>query len=74
MKNKPSEEIPLLRRALRIAAVEAYISEIVEATIEDNESGIKTPTKHTRPNRDIWVKERIDEWIDQAEILINRDK
>lgn len=71
-KNNVANEIPLLRRALRIAAVESYISEVISAQMYDhitNEGEIIRRSADV-PNKEIWVQERIDMWIEEAEKLI----
>lgn len=64
MKTKASTEIPLLRQALRLAAVEAYVSEVIETEMYDLLIG----TDKTFPTRDFWIQDRIDYWIEMAEL------
>lgn len=65
MKTKPSEEIPLLRKALRIAAFEAYLSEVIETEMLD----IVIGTDKEYPTKEAWIQDRIDTWVQAADIL-----
>lgn len=59
-----SNEVMLLNRALRIAAVEAYHSEVLETEMYDNLIGADKEF----PSIDSWIQDRINSWLHEAEI------
>lgn len=66
MKNKSQlKDTSLLNRALRIAALEAYISEVIETEMYEHIIG----TDKEFPTKDSWIQDRIDTWLQAADIL-----
>jgi outer membrane receptor for Fe3+-dicitrate len=62
-KNK-NNELPTLHRALKIAAIEAYLNEIVEQGLLDKLVG--TGKRYTNENQ--FIKEKIERWKEEAEL------
>ena len=58
------DDSSLLRRALRIAAVEAYHSEVLETGMYELVIG----TGKEYPTADMWIRDRINQWIQEAEL------
>lgn len=65
MKKKQAEDTNLLRRALRLAAVEAYHAEVMDTEMYS----ILIGTNKEYATMDDWVQERIDSWLEEAEIV-----
>lgn len=63
-KKKTDNEINLLHRALRVAAVEAYQNEIVDTEMFNLTIG----SKREFPTVKDWINYRIDTWLQQAEL------
>lgn len=54
----------LLNRALRIAAVEAYHSEVIDTEMYDHLIG----SDKEFPTIDSWIQDRINSWRQEAEL------
>lgn len=57
----------MLNRALRVAAIEAYHSEIVETGMYD----ITIGTGKAYPTVDSWIQDRITHWLEEADLKSN---
>ncbi len=68
MKNKSLSNEAVLYVALKIAALEAYHTEIVETEMSDLliGSGKEFPTP------DVWIRERVNSWLQEAELKIKK--
>jgi hypothetical protein len=62
-KKRPSNDM-LLNRALRVAAIEAYHSEVVETGMYDTTIG----TGKAYPTVDMWIQDRIAHWMEEADL------
>ncbi len=60
---KSDNQLDLVNRALKIAAVEAYQEEIEHAHLTDLVKG----SNQTLSRRE-WIKDRIERWLDEAEL------
>jgi hypothetical protein len=68
MKNKSLSNEAVLYVALKIAALEAYHTEVVETEMSDLliGSGKEFPTP------DVWIRERVNSWLQEAELKIKK--
>jgi len=64
-KNKTDKEVNLLRRALKVAAIEAYQHEVVDTEMD---SLIIGNDKEFSSIND-WIKDKVDSWLQEAELL-----
>ena len=58
----------LLHRALRIAAIEAYHSEVLETDMFSTLIG----SDKEYPTIDSWIKERINTWLMEADLKVKQ--
>lgn len=64
MKKKSQSNVATLNRALRVAAVEAYISEVIETGMYEEIIGVDKDF----PTKALWIQDRIESWLEEAEI------
>lgn len=62
---KKSDEINLLEKALRLAAIDAYQNEVVDTEIFDQTIGTGKKYETVKD----WLKTRTDSWLQEAELL-----
>lgn len=64
MAHKTDEEINLLRRALKVAAIEAYQNEVVDTEMVEHTIGNYKEYLTTKD----WLDDRIESWLQEAEL------
>ena len=64
MKKRTDEEINILRRALRVAAVEAYQTELAHSPDEERLIGQGKPFASVKE----WFDFKIETWLQEAEL------